>query len=106
MLLTEDSAQPFVQIGNQAFEGSYQETLGTSLFFSQEQEPDAATHDPVFGRDSKISVTYLAAARKKLWLKRVFLKERPGASEKDLADRTGHVGEVSSDSVTAAKQKH
>jgi hypothetical protein len=70
-----ESAQPLVQIGNQVFAGSYQDTLGTSLFFTQEENPPGG-HDPVFGRHVNTRVSYLAATRKKLWLKRVFLKER------------------------------
>lgn len=85
-----ESAQPLVQIGNQVFQGSYQPTLGTSLFFSQEDHDpgsSAATtsstdayHDPVFSREPRLTVQYLASARKKLRLKRIFLKDRSGAA--------------------------
>ena len=85
MILTAESAQPLVQIGNQVFVGSYQDTLGTSLFFSQEEPDRGDLQDPVFGREAKTFVNLVAATRKKLWLKRVVLKERSSAAGTDSA---------------------
>lgn len=73
-----ESAEPLVQLGSQVLAGSYQDTLGTSLFFLKESgAPPSGGHDPVFGREVKTNVSFVAASRKKLLLKRVFVKERP-----------------------------
>jgi hypothetical protein len=89
-----ESAQPLVQIGNQVFAGSYQDTLGTSLFFRQADRRPPPLHDPVFGRAVKKRLSFLAATRKKLLLKRVFLKERQSgaAATKEAADVSPDVG--------------
>ena len=52
-----------------------QDSVGTSLFFraSENHEPV----DPVFGHRIQTKVDYLDATRKKLKLKRVFLKNKP-----------------------------
>lgn len=67
-----DSDQPLVQVGNQVFIGEFQDTVGTSLFFSQSENREEV--DPVFGRQITTKVEYLNSSRKKLKLKRVFLK--------------------------------
>lgn len=46
--------------------------MGTSLFFSQSENREEV--DPVFGRQITTKVEYLNSSRKKLKLKRVFLK--------------------------------
>lgn len=69
-----------VQLGNEVYAGTYQDTTSTSLFFSQQDNPldeDSTTaSDPVFGRHVSKRVEYLDSTRKKLKLKRVFLKSK------------------------------
>jgi hypothetical protein len=69
-----------VQLGNEVYAGTYQDTTSTSLFFSQQDNPldeDSTTApDPVFGRHVSKRVEYLDSTRKKLKLKRVFLKSK------------------------------
>lgn len=61
------------------YSGQYEDTVATSLFFTQTENPlsadDTAT-DPVFGRHVPVNVEFLDSTRKKLKLKRVFLKPK------------------------------
>ena len=80
-----DTEQPIVQIGNQVFAGTFEDTIGTSLFFTldddQEEEdlPAAAAaaqeegKERVFDNAPTKRVEYVCKADKKLILKRVFL---------------------------------
>lgn len=78
-----DGEQPIVQIGNQVFAGTWEHTLGTSLFFTLEDTVEAtsssssssaATLDRVFENSPADKATAFACkADKKLVLKRVFL---------------------------------
>ena len=52
-----------------------QDSVGTSLFFSASENQEPV--DPVFGHRIQTKVDYLDATRKKLKLKRVFLKSKP-----------------------------
>jgi hypothetical protein len=74
-----DSENPLVQLGGQVYSGQYEDTVATSLFFTQTENPlsadDTAT-DPVFGRHVPVNVEFLDSTRKKLKLKRVFLKPK------------------------------
>jgi len=79
-----DSETPLVQIGGHVYLGTYQDTAGTSLLFRQQVTPVTEQVDPVFGHHVPSTVTFLDATRKKLKLKRVFLKEaatKPAAEE-------------------------
>jgi len=68
------SQQPLVTIGGQAFVGQYQDTVGSSLFFTR--SASNVVRDQVFGRQPATQVKYLADTRKKLHLKRVFLNKK------------------------------
>jgi len=83
-----DTQQPIVQIGNQVFAGTYEHTLGTSIFFTLEHTSPAtacpgdsssggdqsAGHRRVFDNSpADKRVEYACKANKKLVLKRVFL---------------------------------
>lgn len=81
-----DTQQPIVQIGNQVFAGTYEHTLGTSIFFTLEHTSPAtassgesssdqsADHRKVFDNSpADKRVEYACKANKKLVLKRVFL---------------------------------
>ncbi len=77
-----DSAEPLVQIGNQAFVGRYEATAGTSVFLEvvprdEDDQTRLKEGDPVFSPKPANEVIYHRKADKKLILKRVFLNERP-----------------------------
>jgi len=76
-----DSERPLITIGSQAFVGSYEDTVGTSVFFTASKSQD--TQDPVFGRPASKQVELLSSTRKKLILKRVFLNKKNNTSDKD-----------------------
>ena len=67
------SSQPLVTIGGHVFVGSHEDSMGSSVFFTQ--SPNFRDHDQVFKRESPSQVSYLAATRKKLQLKKIFLKQ-------------------------------
>lgn len=76
-----DNQRPLVTIGNQAFIGQYQDSVGTSVFFKSSES--VAPRDAVFSREPVTQVKYLDSTRKKLVLKRVFLNKKsavPGES--------------------------
>ena len=82
-----DGEQPIVQIGNQVFAGTWEHTLGTSLFFTLEDTvaEAASTLDRVFENSPADKATAFACkADKKLVLKRVFLT--PKSSSKDSTE--------------------
>jgi len=85
------SGRPLVTIGNQVFVGEYQDTVGTSVFFTQSE--NTTTRDQVFSRKPGIEVKYLDSTRKKLVLKRVFLnkKNKPVKEKADKSDQTGDI---------------
>ena len=83
-----ESEQPLVQVGNQVFIGEFQDTVGTSLFFSQAENTEGV--DPVFGRRINTKVEFLNSTRKKLNLKRVFLKAKQDSNlTVDSPNKTG-----------------
>jgi len=69
-----DREKPLVVIGNQIFSGEYQDSVGTSVFFTQSE--NSKHHDKVFNRHCSKSVDYFNSTRKKLVLKRVFLNKK------------------------------
>jgi general transcription factor 3C polypeptide 6 len=77
------SDRPLVTIGNQVFVGEYQDTVGTSVFFTQSENTTA--RDQVFSRKPGIEVKYFNSTRKKLVLKRVFLNKK----NKPLKEKIG-----------------
>jgi len=76
------SDRPLVTIGNQVFVGEYQDTVGTSVFFTQSE--NTTSRDQVFSRKPGIEVKYFNSTRKKLVLKRVFLNKK----NKPLKEKT------------------
>ena len=83
------SERPLVTIGNQVFVGEYQDTVGTSVFFTQSE--NTAARDQVFSRKPGIEVQYFSSTRKKLVLKRVFLnkKNKPVKEKAGKSDQSG-----------------
>merc|ERR1712243_388554 len=77
-----ETQRPLVTIGSKAFIGQYQDTVGSSVFFTRpSQHPQDSMTDDVFGRQSTTYVTYLANTRKSLQLSQVFLTKKEEKSE-------------------------
>jgi len=68
------SEKPLVVIGNQIFSGEYQDSVGTSAFFTQSD--NTQQQDKVFNHHCSKSVEFFNTTRKKLVLKRVFLNKK------------------------------
>ena len=60
------SDRPLVTIGNQVFVGEYQDTVGTSVFFTQAE--NTTPRDQVFSHKPGIEVKHLNSTRKKTCL--------------------------------------
>lgn len=80
------SSRPLVTIGGQAFVGDFQDTAGSSVFFSRDEVTEE--RDQVFSRQPASKVKYLASTRKKLELKRVFLNKKPAGKAGTSASGT------------------
>ena len=78
-----------MQIGNHVYAGTYQDTIATSLFFTHDEktEQEEESVDPVFGHQLPVKVQYLDSTRKKLTLKRVFLKTKQPPSNPEEAQQ-------------------
>lgn len=87
-----DGDQPIVQIGNQVFAGTWEHTLGTSLFFTLEDVEAATTAataaaDKVFENSpTDKAAAFACKADKKLVLKRVFLTPKVAAASDAAKD--------------------
>ena len=92
----------YLQVGNQVFEGEYEDTVGTSLFFSATENTEPA--DPVFGNKVPYNLTYLDSTRKKLKLKRVFLKAKPSEAGESNQKTTKESDTKSSSDQAASSQ--
>jgi len=90
-----DSDRPLVTIGNQVFVGEYQDTVGTSTFFTQSE--NTAVRDQVFSRKPGLEIKYFNSTRKKLVLKRVFLNKKNKPDTNIQSDNIAPVTETSSD---------
>jgi general transcription factor 3C polypeptide 6 len=105
-----DTESPLVQLGHQVYTGTYEDTVSTSLFFTQRdnlptEDSTGQAVDPVFGRHVPTQVEFLDSTRKKLKLKRVFLKPKPGlvsaSSTGTDAGRQAKPGDGESDAASA-----
>ena len=76
-----DTAEPFVQLGNQIFVGKYVDSVGTSLFFADDDAPrPVEENDPVFNAKAPVTkLKFECKTDKKLVLQRVFLQEKDAA---------------------------
>ena len=92
-----------MQVGNQVFEGEYEDTVGTSLFFSATENTEPA--DPVFGNKVPYNLTYLDSTRKKLKLKRVFLRAKPSSEAGEYNQKTTKESDTKSSSDQAASSQ-
>ena len=91
------SDRPLVTIGNQVFVGEYQDTVGTSTFFTQSE--NTSTKDQVFSRKPGIEVKYFNSTRKKLVLKRVFLNKKNKADKDKIENSETSVLDTKGSSV-------
>ncbi|XP_008545120.1 protein PFC0760c [Microplitis demolitor] len=67
-----DMEHPIMQINGKHYEGTYEDDVGTSLFF--EKDPNPPVGDPVF--DKPINIKYFGKVDKILKMKRIFVKPR------------------------------
>ncbi|XP_072748374.1 general transcription factor 3C polypeptide 6 [Anoplolepis gracilipes] len=67
-----DTEHPVMQINGRFYEGSYEDTLGTCMFFEKDDNPHV--DDVVF--DKVPALKYFAKTRKVLKMQRVFTKPR------------------------------
>ncbi|KAH0564525.1 DNA ligase 1 [Cotesia glomerata] len=67
-----DMEHPIMQINGKHYEGTYEDDMGTSLFF--EKDPNAVVDDPVF--DLPNNIKYFGKVDKVLKMKRIFVKQR------------------------------
>jgi len=91
------SDRPLVTIGNQVFVGEYQDTVGTSTFFTQSE--NTSIKDQVFSRKPGIEVKYFNSTRKKLVLKRVFLNKKNKADKDKIENSETSVLDTKGSSV-------
>ncbi|XP_014670568.1 PREDICTED: general transcription factor 3C polypeptide 6-like [Priapulus caudatus] len=62
-----DRAKPIVQVGRHVFAGKFEDTVGTAVFFSEEQQGGANTAK---------QLSYFTHTSKKLCVQRAFLSEK------------------------------
>ncbi|KAK7597762.1 hypothetical protein V9T40_009987 [Parthenolecanium corni] len=84
-ILGLDSDEPIVQMGNKVFGGSWNEVVGTALFF----EPTAPVPKRCYFSE-KVSkpLKYFNKTTKQLNLKRIFISEKLNPSSADEAQAT------------------
>ncbi|XP_059610979.1 general transcription factor 3C polypeptide 6 [Phlebotomus argentipes] len=70
-----ESENPVVQINNKFFQGEYEDTVGTHLFF--EEDPDHhEQQDPLYSRNPRTMFKYVNKSNKALMMRRIFLESR------------------------------
>ncbi|XP_020288875.1 general transcription factor 3C polypeptide 6 [Pseudomyrmex gracilis] len=67
-----DTEHPIIQINGRFYEGTYEDAVGTYMFFEKEDNPQV--DDPIF--DKAPTLKYFAKTRKLLKMQRVFTKPR------------------------------
>lgn len=78
-----DSEKPVLQLGNQVFEGNWNDTVGTAVFF--EENPSASPGDPVFMKSPPITLNYHSKTQKALIMSRIFVKPKENNDEENNA---------------------
>lgn len=69
-----DSEKPVLQLGNQVFEGNWNDTVGTAVFF--EENPSASPGDPVFMKSPPLTLNYHSKTQKSLVMSRIFVRPK------------------------------
>lgn len=67
-----DTDHPIMQIGGKFYEGTYEDAVGTYMFFDKDDQP--VINDPVF--DQVPTLKYFGKTRKVLKMERIFVKQR------------------------------
>ncbi|XP_045121936.1 general transcription factor 3C polypeptide 6-like [Portunus trituberculatus] len=73
-VLAVDSERPVLQVENFIFSGEYEHTLGTAVFFEEEEK--RLKCDPVFCKKPPRMLRYACSTNKKLNMKRIFVSEK------------------------------
>lgn len=90
-ILAVDSERPILQVENFVFSGEYEHTLGTAIFF-EEEDKRVKKCDPVFCKKPSRMLKYVCKTNKKLTMKRVFVSEKQQEStETDASDSNMNV---------------
>lgn len=74
-ILAVDSERPILQVENFVFSGEYEHTMGTAIFF-EEEDKRVKKCDPVFCKKPSRMLKYVCKTNKKLTMKRVFISEK------------------------------
>lgn len=74
-ILAIDSERPILQVENFVFSGEYEHTMGTAVFF-EEEDKRVKKCDPVFCKKPSRMLKYVCKTNKKLTMKRVFISEK------------------------------
>jgi hypothetical protein len=83
-----ESAEPIVQIGEQVFAGTFEDDVGTSVFFRCEETSSSSSQDPVFERETpNLKAKFECKTDKKLLLRRVFLGLKETAADQPLPQK-------------------
>lgn len=67
-----DTEHPIMQINGRFYEGTYEDAIGTYMFFTKDENTEP--EDPVF--DTASTLKYYAKTRKLLKMQRIFIKHR------------------------------
>lgn len=78
-VLAVDSERPVLQVENFIFSGEYEHTLGTAVFFEEEEK--RLKCDPVFCKKPPRMLRYACSTNKKLSMKRVFVSEKSAGGD-------------------------
>ncbi|XP_045512953.1 general transcription factor 3C polypeptide 6-like [Pieris brassicae] len=101
-----DTKNPLIQLDNTFFSGSYENPLGTHIFF--EEDPLAQTSDLLFDKLPEKSLKYLTKSRKTVKAEHVYIKMKEGTeSEAQIKqDKTDHeISAVAFTSVAEAVER-
>lgn len=82
-ILAIDSERPILQVENFVFSGEYEHTMGTAVFF-EEEDKRVKKCDPVFCKKPSRMLKYVCKTNKKLTMKRVFISEKQAESNTNL----------------------
>lgn len=94
-ILAVDSERPILQVENFVFSGEYEHTMGTAVFF-EEEDKRVKKCDPVFCKKPSRMLKYVCKTNKKLTMKRVFISEKqPGDPQSTQAEEHSEHAEPS-----------
>ncbi|XP_045599132.1 general transcription factor 3C polypeptide 6 [Procambarus clarkii] len=88
-ILSIDSEHPILQVENFVFTGDYEHTMGTAVFF-EEEDKRVKKCDPVFCKKPSRMLKYVCKTSKKLTMKRVFISEKLAEDEDNRSLKMEH----------------